>query len=233
MAASRREDSIEQERRRWARELHDETLQELGGLSLSLETAAAAPGEEALRVAVDRALEHTRRSIESVHALIHELRPPALDQLGLEAALEVLVDRAEGAEHVQLACRFGEEGEGIATGRLSEEVETGVYRLVQEAVNNAIKHAGADRIEICLDVKGGTLCVCVNDNGVGFDPEDAPPGFGLTGMRERVGLLGGTVEIESEQGQGTTVRAELPLDEAVSDRSDRGRAQSGPGPRGS
>ena len=208
-------EATEHERRRWARELHDETLQELGGLSVTLETASAQPGEEALRGAIGRALEHTRRGIEGVRALINELRPPALDELGLQAALEVLVERAKAATDLDLDCTFETAAAGSLDARLSPELEIAVYRLVQEAVNNAIKHAGASRVEISVADGDGVLRTRISDDGAGFDPAQADGGFGLTGMRERAALLGGRVVIDSAPGRGTVVEAELPLASAL------------------
>jgi signal transduction histidine kinase len=208
-------EATEHERKRWARELHDETLQELGGLSVTLETASAQPGEEALLGAVGRALEHTQRGIEGVRALINELRPPALDELGLQAALEVLVERARASTGLELDCTFETRGAGDVASRLPPELEVAVYRLVQEAVNNAIKHAGADRVEIAIADGDGVLNARVSDDGAGFDPAQADEGFGLTGMRERAALLGGRVVIDSTLGRGTVVEAELPLASAL------------------
>lgn len=205
-------EATEQERRRWARELHDETLQELGGLSVTLETAAAQPGEEPLRAAVARAMDHTQRSIEGVYALINELRPPALDQLGLRVALEALVDRAGGGgDEISFDFRFETAGAAELEERLPQEMETAIYRLIQEAVTNAVKHAGASRIEIRLSEEGGAVHACVTDDGAGFDLDRGNGGFGLAGMRERAALLGGRVRIESAPGSGTTVRIALPL----------------------
>ncbi|HEX8690239.1 MAG TPA: GAF domain-containing protein [Solirubrobacterales bacterium] len=208
-------EATEHERRRWARELHDETLQELGGLSVTLETASAQPGEEALRGAIGRALEHTQRGIEGVRALINELRPPALDELGLRAALEVLVERAKAATDLDLDCTFETAAAGSVDARLAPELEIAVYRLVQEAVNNAIKHAGASRVEISVADGDGVLRTRIGDDGAGFDPAQADGGFGLTGMRERAALLGGRVLIDSAPGRGTVVEAELPLASAL------------------
>lgn len=208
-------EATEHERKRWARELHDETLQELGGLSVALETAAAQPGEEALRGAVGRALEHTQRSIAGVRALINELRPPALDELGLQAALEVLVERAKAITDLDLDCTFETAAAGSLDGRLPPELEIAVYRLIQEAVNNAIKHAGASRVEISVADGDGVLRTRISDDGAGFDPAQADGGFGLTGMRERAALLGGRVVIDSAPGRGTVIEAELPLASAL------------------
>jgi signal transduction histidine kinase len=149
--------------------------------------------------------------MEGVYALIHELRPPALDDLGLRAALEVLVDRATAASGLELESSFDLPSGESDAGRLPEEIETAVYRLVQEAVNNAIKHADPDRVTVAVEQRGGILHARVSDDGVGFDPERDQRGFGLAGMRERAALLGGRVSVDSAIGRGTVVGVELPI----------------------
>ena len=165
---------------------------------------------------------HTRRGIAGVRALINELRPPALDELGLRAALEVLVERARAATDLDLDCTFETAGAESLDARLAPELEIAVYRLVQEAVNNAIKHAGASRVEISVADGDGVLRTRISDDGAGFDPTQANGGFGLTGMRERAALLGGRVVIDSAPGRGTGVEAEQPrataLDQVVVER---------------
>jgi two-component system, NarL family, sensor histidine kinase DevS len=204
-------EATERERKRWARELHDDMLQELAGLTLTLEAAAAQPGEEALRGAVGRALEHAQRGIEGIYALINELRPPALDELGLRAALEALVERAADRGELEIDCSFDTgDGDG-ASPRLPASIETALYRLVQEAVNNVVKHANARKVEIRVARDGEMLRLRVSDDGDGFDPARVEKGFGLTGMRERAALADGRLVVDSKLGEGTTLRAELPL----------------------
>jgi signal transduction histidine kinase len=142
--------------------------------------------------------------------LITELRPAALDQLGLEAALQALVDRVgvRGLDvdaNVDLAYE-----QGRARGRLSPELETGVYRVVQESLTNAIKHGGANRAILEVLEDAGSISVTVRDDGAGFDPSASTKGFGLIGMHERVELLGGRIGVESAPGEGVTVNASFP-----------------------
>jgi signal transduction histidine kinase len=204
-------EAAEHERRRWARELHDETLQELGALSTALDSAARQPGEDELRAAVGRAVEHAERCIGEVQTLINELRPAALDELGLEAALEALADRAEAAGGPRVECVLELDPAAAPARGRPTELETTVYRVVQEALNNAIKHSGATRVEIRVSAREGPLQISVGDDGAGFDSRRAGRGFGLIGMRERAALVGGRLMVESEPGRGTTVRAKFPV----------------------
>jgi two-component system, NarL family, sensor histidine kinase DevS len=100
--------------------------------------------------------------------------------------------------------------DGAADQRHTTEVESTMYRLVQEALTNAVKHAGAARVEVAIDDRSGTIDIQVRDDGRGFDAEDVGAGFGLLGMRERVGIVNGTLEVQSQIGRGTTVRARIP-----------------------
>jgi signal transduction histidine kinase len=148
--------------------------------------------------------------IANLRALITELRPAALDQLGTEAAINALADRlrSTGLEldvSLDLAYEHGRAGE-----RHTPELETAVYRIIQEALGNAIKHGHARRAVVELTEDHSTVCVTVRDDGDGFDPAQQTDGFGLLGMRERAELLGGTVTVDSAPGQGATITAKLP-----------------------
>jgi len=198
----------EQERRRWARELHDETLQALGGLRVLLSSALRQGTPEALEQSARDALEHITTEIDSLRILITELRPAALDELGLAPAIESLGERTatvEGLE-VELDVDVG--------GRLDPEVETIAYRFVQEALTNVAKHAGAERVRVQVSLEYDVVKVEVIDDGRGFDPKAATEGFGLLGMRERVVLAHGQLAIESEPGR-TVVRATVPAGSAA------------------
>lgn len=201
----------EQERRRWARELHDETLQELGGLKVMLETAMQSGSEDILRRALDRAVGQVDAGIRNLQGLITELRPAALDQIGVAAALDALIDRISAGTEMEVVydADFAYPG-GRAPSRLDSQVENTLYRLVQEALNNAVKHSGAGRVRVRIDEDSERVSVLVHDDGSGFDPAAVRGGFGLVGMRERISLTGGRLEVASEPGSGTTVRAEVP-----------------------
>jgi signal transduction histidine kinase len=204
-------EASEQERRRWARELHDETLQELGGLKVMLETALEAESQEVVREALDRAVGQVERGIRNLQGLITELRPAALDEIGVIAALEALVDRTASVSEiaVELDADLAHDAD-LPPTRLAPHIESTLYRLVQEALTNVIKHAGATRATVTVREDPERVRVEVRDDGEGFDTGAVSRGFGLVGMRERVALARGTLEVDSAPGRGTTVRAEFP-----------------------
>jgi signal transduction histidine kinase len=199
-------EASEQERRRWARELHDETLQGLGGLRMLL-SSAVKRGGDAIERAAREAIDQTTEQIESLRALIAELRPAALDELGLEPAIRGLADRTAATQGLAIDVQTDLGGSDASDPRLEPECETVIYRLVQEALNNVAKHAHAQHATVKLGRVSGQIQVEVRDDGDGFDPELTDGGFGLMGMRERAALVGGTVEIDSRPGEGTAVRA--------------------------
>jgi two-component system, NarL family, sensor histidine kinase DevS len=202
----------ELERGRWARELHDETLQELAGLRVLISAARRSEDPKRWRAAMDDAVELIGGAIHSLRALITDLRPASLDELGLEAALEALAKRTEQRNGVPVDLSYDlhldDEGSGP---RLASELEAGVYRLVQEAITNAVKHADANAITVTIHGSDESVEIEVVDTGKGFDPESADLGFGLLGMRERAAVLEGALEISSRPGDGTTVTARIPL----------------------
>jgi signal transduction histidine kinase len=199
--------AAEEERKRWARELHDETLQALGGLRLLLVSARRTDDPERLRAAVDDAVTRIEEEIGGLRGLVRELRPAALDELGLAAAIEGLADRIAGRYGVAVAAdvRLGPDAP-----RYAPELETALYRIVQEGLGNAARHSGARHLHVEIAEADGALHAEIADDGAGFDPEAPSGGFGLAGMRERVALLHGELEIASSE-QGTRVSAALPL----------------------
>lgn len=204
--------AAEQERRRWARELHDETLQSLAGLQVVLSSGLRRGSPEALAAAVRDAVDQISSEIDNLRNLITELRPAALDELGLQPAVEALAARTATIEGfavdtaIDLAYGSGREPE-----RLSSDLESAAYRLVQEALTNAAKHARPEKVEIELSEQDGTLELVVRDDGVGFDAGQPTGGFGIVGMRERVALAGGKFEVSSTPDGGTVVRVLLPV----------------------
>ena len=204
--------AAEEERRRWARELHDETLQGLAALRIMLSSARRSESRAELDAAVESAVAGLAREVESLRALITELRPATLDQLGLGAAVAALVDRIahdglDIAVDVDLAWEAGR-----APARHRPEFEAGVYRLVQEALTNVVKHAGATHATVAIREDDGRVEISVTDDGHGFTPSDTRAGgFGLLGMSERVELLDGDMSIESSPGHGTTMTAAIPV----------------------
>ena len=203
----------ERERARWARELHDETLQGLGALRVRLAASLRAARPETMNAAVAGAVAQIEDEIANLRALITELRPAALDELGLGAAIGSLAEThgasTEIAVHLDLAL---EREDGVAPQRLDREIESAVYRVVQEALTNVAKHARAENVWIEVAENEGSIEIVVRDDGVGFDMDARGHGFGLVGMRERVALRGGTLTIVSTPGAGTELRSRIPTE---------------------
>jgi two-component system, NarL family, sensor histidine kinase DevS len=198
--------AAERERARWARDLHDSILQGLGSRRVMLSSALRSEDAGRLTTAVEEALGGIVRDIDELRALISELRPATLDQLGLVAALEDLTDRVGHEAGLALEVDLD-----IDADRLDAELETVVYRLVQEALNNVVKHSGAGRAQLQIGATAESLVLLVADDGDGFDLNQSHSGFGLSGMRERVELAGGELQIVSSSGHGTRVMASVPL----------------------
>jgi signal transduction histidine kinase len=197
------------ERRRWARELHDETLQSLGGLRIRLSSALRRDDLPHAQEAMREAVAHLEQEIDNLRAIITELRPAALDELGLRSAIEGLLDRHREQSGFQLDSELALPDPSAGEQRLAEDLETTVYRLVQEALTNVAKHAHANRVRVAVSEADGMLRIEVQDDGGGFDRETASHGFGLAGMQERVSLAGGTLSIDSGE-RGTVLSARLP-----------------------
>jgi signal transduction histidine kinase len=202
--------ATERERGRWARELHDESLQSMASLRVLLSAARRSDPEEVDRLLI-QGIEQVDGAIAEMRRLIADLRPTTLDELGLGAALEALGERVEHSNGLRIEMNLDLDfHEGRIDRRFKVEIEDTVYRLVQEALNNVVQHAEAQAARIDVSEDGERLRVRVQDEGNGFDPTSRSDGFGLTGMRERVTLAGGTLELSSAPGQGTTITAVLP-----------------------
>src|SRR5436190_1053573 len=197
----------ELERRRLARELHDETGQAFTSILLGLKALEERMEDPGARAAVEELRGLVVSTLQDVRRLAVELRPSALDDFGLVAALERLTESF--AQQTGIAVDFQT---ALADERLPAEVETALYRIVQESLTNVVKHARARRVSILLARKNGAVKAVVEDDGRGFDPaEETEDGFGLVGMRERLALLGGRLEVESGRDAGTTIAAEVPV----------------------
>jgi signal transduction histidine kinase len=196
----------EVERARVARELHDETGQALTSILLGLRSLEGTVESQDAHEALASVRELVVSTLHDVRRLAVELRPAALDDFGLEPALERLVTthRQDESTRIDLAVRLGDE-------RLPNDVETTLYRIAQEALTNTVKHAGATRISVLVTRHDRTAVLVVEDDGRGFDPDAPVSGLGLAGMRERVGLVGGRLKVETAEGSGTTIAAEVPL----------------------
>jgi signal transduction histidine kinase len=204
--------AAEQERARWARELHDETLQNLAALRVGLAAQLRRPTPEAMIDAVTEAVAQLEGEITSLRALVTDLRPAALDDLGVQAAIEDLAGRARN-RGLEVDISFGLAYEqGRERERLAPELETATYRIVQEALTNASKHGDARWARVEIEEDDASVRLVVEDDGHGFDPSERTSGFGLAGMQERVELLHGRLEIESSLGNGTTIKATFPVD---------------------
>jgi len=208
----------EDERRRLARELHDGLGQTLTALTNQLERLQqklddSDRGELASRLA--GSVDTARSALNEIRELSRLLRPPVLDDLGLPAALSWLTRTLEQRTGLRAEVTL----EGLHQ-RLDPDLETLVFRIVQEALTNVLRHAGADRAEVGVSRIGTLLELRVSDDGKGFDPQavlaggEAATGLGLRGMRDRLELFGGRLEIFSSPGRGTLVTAEVPLLEA-------------------
>jgi signal transduction histidine kinase len=194
----------ELERTHLARELHDETGQALTSILLGLRTIREADDVDA---AVDELRELVVSTLRNVRRLAVELRPSALDDYGLVPALERLTTTIteQGGPAVDLEAQLGD-------GRLPGEVETALYRIVQEALTNTVRHADATRVSVILTRTADAVTAVIEDDGLGIDlVRNGHQGLGLTGMRERVELVDGRLRIESSAGAGTTIVAEVPV----------------------
>jgi len=198
----------EAERLRIAQELHDQIGQELTAVLLLLSRVEARASPD-LRPTVSEAQESVRAGLEDVRRIALELRPEALDDLGLESALAVLCDRLSERSGVEVSLRTAEELSG-----LSPDAELVIYRVAQEALTNAARHSQSKRVDVSLERDGDRVVLSVRDYGRGLG-RDRAPGTGIRGMRERAALVGATLEIRlADPAPGTVVRLAVPLEVA-------------------
>jgi signal transduction histidine kinase len=199
----------EDERKRIARELHDETTQDLAVLAMGIDAA-----QDAYRSGMVPRLDEVKalavRTLEDVHRLILDLRPSVLDDLGLLSAIRWYADRALVTRGVSVRCEFGE------LPRLPQEMETALFRVCQETLSNVARHAQASAVLVQVGVEQGQVVIDVEDDGKGFDEEalshaDGRKHWGLMGIRERAEILGGAATVSSQPGQGTHVVVRVPV----------------------
>ncbi len=203
--------AAERERGRWARELHDETLQGLGALRVLLTSGLQQSSPLALEGAVDEAISQLGSEIQNLRGLIAELRPAALDEIGVEAAIQGLVERVSAAAGLEVETELSLPSRRRDTDGPGSDLESTVYRLVQEALANVAKHSRAEHVRLSVVEGGDAIKISVEDDGVGFDPDAEHAGFGLLGMRERVAMAGGSFELTSSAGVGAKLRAVIPV----------------------
>lgn len=220
----------ERERARWARDLHDDTLQELGALQVQLRSAQRTRDEGLRDAALADATALLAGQLATLRHLVAELRPLALDQLGLEPSLAGLVTRVGAAPAVASTTtpQVTLDVDLAGPDRLPQAVEVAAYRVVQESLRNAVRHAAASSVGVRVREEPGRLVVEVSDDGRGLPtqvPGPAEGHVGLVGMRERVELAGGRLHLDGAAGGGLIVRAELPLPRET--RARRARAPLG------
>jgi signal transduction histidine kinase len=205
-----RELSVVEERNRLARDLHDSVVQTLFSISLTAEAASAnlALDPQKARGEVENLRDLAREALQEARALVFELRPGALDSEGLVPTLQKHVDVVRRVSHKEISLSTD------GYDRQSSDLEKELFRITQEALSNAVRHADAARIEVDLASGDGRVAVTVTDNGVGFDPSDPQirtRRLGVTSMEERAEELGGSLSIQSRPGTGTRVRVEVPI----------------------
>lgn len=209
--------AAEGERSRWARELHDETLQSLNALRLGLAAARQTEQSPTAKPIFDQSVQQLEDTIADLRGLIADLRPATLDALGVKAAVETLAERnAYGSLEIDASIELAYE-QGQKSTRLSDELETALYRITQEALTNATKHGEATRVVVEIHEDPTTVRLTVRDNGHGFDPDTRSDGFGLLGIRERTELLDGELQISSAPGKGATLSVRLPVQRRTED----------------
>lgn len=204
----------EEERKSIARELHDQTSQSVASLAANLETVLAMlpAGTSDAKSLLKKAQSLTLSILDEIHRMTYELRPTLLDDLGLVSATRWLADNILKVEGINV--EFQTSGR---KRRLPPKLETGLFRVVQELINNIARHSHATEVSIVLHFQQGAICANIRDNGVGFDVEEAittkdrPRGLGLIGMKERVALMNGTLNIHSKPGGGTESEVKISL----------------------
>ena len=200
--------AADEERKRWARELHDQTLQSLGGLRVSLASILGRGDATAKDDRIRQAITDIELEIGNLRGIISDLRPSMLDDLGLLPAIEAMLDRRREAG-ITIASELSLSDARSQTIELAPDLETAIYRIVQEALTNVASHSQAKSARVSVVLSGDEVLIDIEDDGVGFDIDASTGGFGLAGMRERAYLAGGRLEIESTH-PGTAVRVRLP-----------------------
>jgi signal transduction histidine kinase len=203
-------DAQEAERKRLSMELHDHVGQQITALRMTLQPYCQGPHDAAkLQSEITKSCDTLKNLDNEVSLLAWQLRPSVLDEFGLNSALQSFGREWAERHGIELECDVSRQ-----TADLPPAVETGIFRIVQEALNNIAKHSDASRVDLTLGLRDGHVMLVVEDNGRGFENHDpsglAAGGLGLAGMRERTALMGGSFEIESEPGSGTSIFVRVP-----------------------
>ena len=204
----------EEERRRWARELHDQTLQGLAAVRLTLRSGM--DGHNGDRPELHSAVDLLDEEIEELRAVISALRPPLLEELGLERAIEAMCERMAERHGFEFTLKYD-----LRANAATERLATAIYRIIQEGLTNAWKHGRARHVDVSVTSVGDAVSVGVRDDGSGF-AEEPGAGFGLIGIEERAEAVGGRMEVISEPGEGTHLLVELPLADLATPRAELG-----------
>lgn len=206
----------ESERRHLAHELHDElgqSITAIKAMAVSIEQQMQGQALPSIREGAGTIVHVSNRMYDVARNMMRRLRPPALDELGLVTALQDMIDDWN-ARHQDVFCYFSSAGDASL---LNEATKISLFRIVQEALTNIIKHAGAGTVKVDLDIlggnnpEGGHVILSIKDDGAGFDPDQVRPGLGLLGMRERAEALGGTCHIATRPGAGVRILIDIPL----------------------
>ncbi|NOH12734.1 MAG: HAMP domain-containing protein [Chloroflexi bacterium] len=203
----------EGERARLGRELHDSAGQNLTSLLVRLKTIEKQSDTPNMQQSLHTMQDVVSQTIEEIRQISYRLRPAALDEFGLEAAIDTLVSEMSSGTGVSIKRNLN-----LADIQLSSELETVIYRIVQEGLTNVIRHAEATRVDLELVKEASALCLRIDDNGCGFDPntlvEKGKHGMGLASIRERAEIVGGRLDVFSAPSEGTTIQVEIPLIDA-------------------
>jgi len=210
-------DAQESERARIARDLHDHLGQQMTALRLRLETLLARCDDDRTRSEIEELRRAALKIDREIGFLAWEMRPTELDVLGLEGALMSFIQEWSGQYDIEVEFHSNIEPSASKNKALPEGVDLNLYRILQESLNNIMKHARAHKVDVLVQRRAGEISLVVEDDGVGFEAgsgsSEVSGGLGLSGMRERAALLGGSLEIESRKGNGTTVLVRMPIED--------------------
>jgi len=200
-----------EERHRLARELHDSVAQSLFSLDLHAKAAGTHLRENPLEAdrSIHRLREITHDTLREMRSVILDLRPPDIEEATLQSALRYQIERMRRAEGPEISLTV------TGTAELPRRVKEGLLRIAQEAIHNAVRHAGASRVLVVLNMDDRCVSLCISDDGCGFEPTAVTlsgRAFGLAGISERTAALNGVVEIESSPGAGTRIRISVPME---------------------